>query len=271
MTDSLRQTGSMSLTIARGPLASQGPESVNYQIDGPKHRLFFEPFPRRVRALLGGTLVLDTRRGMLLHESNLLPQLYVPRDDVMASLSPTAHSTHCPFKGDASYWSVGDGDRVAENAVWGYLEPMPAASWLRGYVACYWEAMNAWYDEDDEVFGHLRDPYHRVDVRPSSRHVQVRVRGELVAESRRPMLLSETGLPNRYYLPPADVHTELLALSSTHTICPYKGTASYRSLGDAVDVAWFYSEPLEGVRRVTGHLCFAGTGVETYIDGERVD
>ncbi len=245
---------------------------MNYRIDAPGHRLLLDPFPRRVRAVFAGKPVLDTTRAMLLHESNLLPQLYVPHEDVDEDLlQPSDRTTYCPFKGDASYWSVIAGDRAAPDALWAYPEPLPAAEWLCGYLAPYWDPMDAWFDEDEEVFGHLRDPYHRVDARSSSRCVKVLAGGEVVAETPRPVLLSETGLPNRFYVPPADVRTELLELSGTHTVCPYKGTASYRSLrtpsGLIEDAAWFYPEPMDGVRRVAGLLCFVADGVETWVDG----
>ena len=123
-----------------------------------------------LHARFGGEVVLDTERGRLLHETGLLPALYVPEDDVRTDLlERTDHSTHCPFKGDAAYWTIRVGDRVAENAVWGYPEPLPESSWLRGYMAFYWAPMDAWYDEDERVHGHLRDPFHRVDARASSR------------------------------------------------------------------------------------------------------
>ncbi|MPZ67483.1 MAG: DUF427 domain-containing protein [Pseudonocardiaceae bacterium] len=263
----------MSLTISGRPLSSAPPETVNYSLDAPGHRLLFDPFPRRVRAMFAGEAVLDTTRGMLLHESNLLPQLYVPRDDVNRDLlEPTDHRTHCPFKGDAAYWSLVVGDRSAENAVWAYPEPFEAAAWLRGYVAPYWASMDAWFDEDEEVHGHLRDPYHRVDARPSSRHVEVLAGDEVVAQTRRPVVLSETGLPNRFYLPVEDVRSEVLELSATHTVCPYKGTASYRSLrtpaGLIPDAAFYYPEPNDGVRGIAGLLCFLADGVETRVDGQ---
>jgi uncharacterized protein (DUF427 family) len=264
----------MTLTLSSGPLAAKPPGMTNYRIDGPKHRLLFEPFPRRVRAVFAGEVVLDTRRGMLLHESAHLAQLYVPEGDVRAELlEPTDHTTHCPFKGDASYWSVRVGDRVAENAVWGYPTPLEEADWLKGYQAFYAKRMDAWFDEDEEVLG-LRDPYHRVDVRASSRHVRVAVAGEVVAESSRPLVLSETGLPNRYYLPPEDVRRDVLQPSATHTVCPYKGVASYHTVQVGgtrlTDAAWFYPEPLGDVVKARGHLCFAGEGVQLEVDGERV-
>src|SRR3954447_1166430 len=211
----------MSLTFASAPLSAR-PSSTNYAIDGPKHRLFFEPHPRRIRAVFAGRTVLDTVRGALLHESNLLPVVYVPIEDLDQSLlEPTDHHTHCPFKGDASYWSLRVGDRVSENAVWTYREPLEAANWLEGYVALYWDCVDAWFEEDVEVHAHLRDPYHRVDARPSSRPVQVVSGDAVLAESQRAVLLFETSLPTRVYVPREDVRAEMLP-SDTRTVCPYK-------------------------------------------------
>jgi uncharacterized protein (DUF427 family) len=264
----------MTLTLSHGPLSGT-PADSNYRIEGPAHRMFFHDFSRRVRAAFGGRIVLDTRGGKLLHETGLLPQLYVPRGDVRFDLlESTAHATRCPFKGDASYWSVRVGDRVAENAIWAYPEPRENARWLRDYVACYWNSMDAWFDEDEEIHGHLRDPYHRVDVRQTTCHVRVLAGLEIVAETKRAKVLSETGLPNRFYLPPQDVRHELLEPSGTHTICPYKGTASYRTIriGDRriEDAAWFYPEPLAEASRVRDHLCFLREGIAIEVDGERL-
>ncbi len=260
----------MTLTMATGPLAAHGPQDVNYRVEGPAHRLLLEPFPRRVRAVLAGEVVLDTVRGALLHESQLLPQLYVPREDVSARLTPSGTSTHCPFKGDASYWSLSVGDRTVEDAVWAYEQPLDGehgSPWLQGLVALPWGAADAWFDEDEEVRGHLRDPYHRVDARASTRPVTVRLHGEVVAETRRAVVCSETGLPNRWYVPADDVRPGVLGLSAHHTDCPYKGTASYRSVsaGDTVlaDGAWGYLEPLDGVSALAGHWCFDGDGITT--------
>jgi uncharacterized protein (DUF427 family) len=251
----------MSLTIKSGPLGGQPPETVNYRIDGPAHRLLMQEFPRRVRAVFGGETVFDTYHAMLLHETGLLPQLYVPETDIRPDLlTPTDHHTYCPFKGTASYRSVRAGGQVAENAIWAYPEPNPESAWLRGYAGFYWNAMDEWYDEDELVEGHIRDPYHRVDVRQSSRHARVLVGDQVIAETTRPLLLSETGLPNRFYFPADDVRQDLLQATDTHTVCPYKGTASYwtvqagdRKLADAV---WSYPQAEGDAAKVSGYLSF---------------
>ncbi|WP_028935226.1 DUF427 domain-containing protein [Pseudonocardia spinosispora] len=251
----------MTLTRLPGPLAGTDDLLTNYRIDGPKHRLLMQPFPRRVRAEFAGETVLDTRDGVLVHETGLLPQLYVPEADLRTDLlEATDLHTHCPFKGDASYRSIRVGDRVAENAVWHYPEPISSASWLSGYAALYWSAPDRWLDEDDEAVGHLPDPFHRVDIRATSSRVRVLAGDVVVADSTRALLLSETGLPNRYYLPAEDVREELLVPTETRTVCPYKGWASYWSLrtGDTeiADVAWGYQEPLDESARLRGYRSF---------------
>src|SRR3954468_5972680 len=221
----------MSLTLGSGPFGHHPAGVFNGKFEGPKHLLYFDDFPRRIRAVLGGETVIDTTRGKMLYESSLPPVLYVPIEDVRQDLiEPTDLTTHCPFKGDASYWSVKAGGTVKENVIWGYPEPIESASWLRGYVAAYWREMDAWYQESERVFGRLRAPYHRVDVFGSDARVTVRANGEIVAESARPKLLFETGLPARAYVPLEDVRGEALIPSDTTTICPYKGTATYWSV-----------------------------------------
>jgi len=256
----------MSLTRGGGPLAAKDPPASNYEIEGPKHRILWSAFPRAVRAELAGETVLDTRAGVLLHESQMLPVLYVPEADVSSELlEPTDHATTCPFKGEATYWSVRVGDRVAENAVWAYPEPNAETPWLFGHQAFYWDKLDAWYDEDERVRGHLRDPFHRVDVRPGRARVRVSAGDETLAESERPMILSETGLPNRLYLPREDVRESALVASSKAAHCPYKGDASYWSVsvnGETFeDAAFTYPEPFEDATRVAGMACFLHDGL----------
>jgi uncharacterized protein (DUF427 family) len=256
----------MSLTQPPGPLAGH-PGNTNFAIDGPKHRLLATPVPRRVRGELGGEVVVDTERAFLLHETGLKPQLYVPLEDVRGeALTRTELSTHCPFKGDASYRTVTAGDRVAENALWVYDEPLEPAAWLDGYAGVYLDRLDRWGDEDDVVTA-FPDPYHRVDVRSTSRRVEVRAAGTPIAASTRAKVLSETALANRLYLPREDVTAELRGPTATTTFCPYKGTATYWDvvLADGTvlsDGAWSYEEPFPESLPVAGLVSFWGDEVE---------
>ena len=251
----------MSLTLGGGPLVAKDPPASNYEIEGPAHRILWGTFPRRVRGMLGEATVFDTSDGRLLHESQILPVLYVPEADVATELLiPTETSTFCPFKGDASYWSVVVGDRTSVDAAWGYLNPNSESDWLSGHYAFYWDRLDAWFDEDEEVFKHLRDPFHRVDVRRSSRPVTVSVGGETIAESSSAMVLSETGLPNRIYIPMDDVHRDALEPTDETTHCPYKGDARYWSVnvGDKTfeNAVFAYTDPFDDARRVAGYVSF---------------
>jgi uncharacterized protein (DUF427 family) len=256
----------MSLSTGTGPLAGAPGGDFNFELDAPAHRIFFADYPRRLRALVGDRVLLDTERAKLLYETGIRPVPYVPLEDLDAELlARTDHTTHCPFKGDASYWSVGD----RENLVWAYEEPLPEAAWLRGYAAVYWDRVDAWLVEDEPVFSHLRDPFHRVDVHESTRPVVVRAHGREIARTERPKLLFETGLPRRIYVSRADVAPGVLAASDKRTRCPYKGEATYWSLeadGRRIgDAAWSYETPLPEAIAVTAHVSFDAEGVEVEV------
>jgi uncharacterized protein (DUF427 family) len=261
----------MSLTLGTGPLAGQPGGAFNFDLSAaPAHRIFFSDYPRRLRALVGDRVVLDSTRAKLLHETGILPVPYVPLDDFDPDvLERSDHTTHCPFKGDASYWSVRvDGERV-ENAIWGYEDPLPEASWLKGYGALYWHKASAWFVEEDAVFAHLRDPFHRVDVHDSSRPVTVSARGRVIARSERPKLLFETGVPARVYVLRADVAPGVLEESDKRSVCPYKGISRYWSVAGIEDAAWSYDAPLPDAVRVQGHICFDDERVEVELGEPR--
>ena len=231
-----------------------------------------EPCPRRLRVVFAGEVVADSEAAFYLFEQGHLPVYYFPRQDVRFDLlEPTDHHTTCPRKGVASYWSIVAGDRRAENAVWAYPEVIEGCPDITDLVAFYWKAVDAWFEEDDEVFVHARDPYKRIDALRSSRHVEVRVHGVTVADTRRPVLLFETGLPTRYYLPAFDVRRDVLVPSATTTQCPYKGTASYWSVRTAggvhEDVVWFYPAPIPEIPKIEQHLCFFNERVDLVVDG----
>ncbi|MBV8721889.1 MAG: DUF427 domain-containing protein, partial [Candidatus Eremiobacteraeota bacterium] len=159
-----------------------------------EHWVETEPSPRHVRAVFAGATIADSKRVLLLRERGHVAVYYFPMDDVrMDLLVPTDKRTHCPYKGDASYRSIDVNGRRAENAVWAYEEPLPERVDIKGHVAFYWDKLDQWFEEDEEVFVHPRDPHHRVDACRSSRHVRVVIGGETVAESDRPVLVFETG------------------------------------------------------------------------------
>ncbi|MGZ4201880.1 MAG: DUF427 domain-containing protein [Thermoleophilaceae bacterium] len=263
----------MALTKGSGPFGTQPAGVFNRPMPEYRGLIYFEDSPRRMRAVLGGETVVDSSRAKLLHEHGHLPVYYFPEEDVrMDLLEPSDHSTTCPWKGEASYWSVRVGDRVAENAVWSYLDPLEDAPPLEGYYAFYWNEMDEWYEEDEPAIVHARDPYHRVDILESSRHVKVSLGGETLAETTRALALFETGLPTRWYFPAEDVRSDLLEPSDRRTGCAYKGYASYWSVrvGDELeeDVVWTYRDPTRDAARIKDRLAFFNERVELEVDGE---
>jgi uncharacterized protein (DUF427 family) len=232
-----------------------------------------------MRALLAGETVLDSQRGILLWETGEFPVHYYPLDDVRQDLLEQA--TVGQDEDSRGQWSVKVGDRVAEDCMIASPRDANGDELLPGYVTFHQShgpqasdprAMDEWFEEDDPIHGHPRDPYHRVDIRSSSRHVVVRHNGAIVAESSRPKLLFETGNPIRYYLPPADVRIELLRKSDFVSACPYKddGQHWHITIGDKVaeNAAWSLPHPLLEGLAAAGHICFYPDKVEVEVDGQ---
>jgi uncharacterized protein (DUF427 family) len=231
--------------------------------------LYLEPCSKRVRVVVGGETIADSRRVMMLQESGHQPIYYFPPEDVRSDvLSPSDRHTRCPRKGQASYWDIHVGDRVVEAGGWYYptvIDGAPPA--LAGMIAFYWNRMDQWIEEDEEVFAHPRDPYHRVDIVQSNRHVKVSLDGIVLADSVRPVALFETGLPARWYLPREDVLVDLED-SDTTSRCPYKGIASYHSVPGGKDIVWCYRDPIPEASRIRGLVCFFNERVDLELDGE---
>ncbi|MGH9150588.1 MAG: DUF427 domain-containing protein [Acidimicrobiales bacterium] len=233
-----------------------------------------EQAAKRVRTYLGGELVADTVRPRLVWEVPSYPAYYLPAGDVRPGLLvPTGTTHHSPSRGDAHYFTVAAAARQAVDGAWHYpASPLEA---LRGLIRFDWGAMDAWFEEDEEVIVHPRDPYTRVDILASSRHVEVVVEGVVVADSRQPRLLFETGLPTRYYLPLVDVRMDRLRPSPTVTRCPYKGTATYWSVeggdGWVDDLAWCYRAPLLESVKIAGLACFFNERADLIVDGALQD
>ncbi len=233
-------------------------------------RVRVEPGAKRVRAYLGGELVADTMRPTLVWEGTHYPVYYFPVDDVRSELlNEDGGVAHSPSRGDGRTFTVQVGGKEAAGAALRYDDsPIPE---LRDKIRLDWDAMDAWFEEDEEVFTHVRDPYTRIDVLPSSRHVRIEVDGVTVAESTSARLLFETGLRTRYYLPKTHVRMDLLVPTETATHCPYKGEAEWWSVrvGDELhaDLAWSYPTPLPESQKVAGLVAFFDEKVDVYVDG----
>ena len=235
-------------------------------------RVRVEAAPKRVRVVLGGMVVADTTDAVYVWENPSYPQYYIPVSDLApGALKETGTTSRSPSRGTARHYSVHGGDRVAKDAAWCYADsPLEA---LRERVRFDWGAMEAWFEEDEEVFVHPRSPYTRVDILRASRSVRIEVEGQVVADTTHPTFLFETGLPRRTYVPKLDVRMDLLDPTDSMTMCPYKGTARYWSIraGGTVhpDLAWSYDAPFRESAPIAGLVAFYDEKVDVFVDGER--
>jgi uncharacterized protein (DUF427 family) len=253
--------------------------------------LRYEPTDKRVRAMLGDRTVIDSRRALLVWEpKRVVPSYAVPVTDVAGDLAPDDAAAGPPGGAAAPHGRqllgrpvydpsvpfgvhTSDGEPVsirvpgADRTVAAFRPADPA---LVGVVVVDFNGFDEWYEEDERNVAHPRDPFHRIDVLHSSRHVTVAIAGETVAESTAPYLLFEPPLPVRYYLAPEDV-TAARRPSATRTSCAYKGRASYFSVGDEDDVAWTYTEPLRDAADVAGRIAFFNERVDLVVDGEPLE
>ena len=236
-----------------------------------REALRHHPLEQRVRARLEGAVAVDSRRAVLLWEPRRVVPIYaVPQDDIHAGLAPGGPVEDpppgvlhpgVPF---AAHTAPGEPVSIGGRAGAGFRLADPD---LPGYVALDFRAFDAWLEEEEPVVGHPRDPFHRVDVRLSSRPVRVEFEGAVLAETTRARMLFETGLPVRYYLPREDVHGELVS-TDAKTYCPYKGEASYWTLGEHEDIAWSYEDPLPDLPMVKGLVSFWNERVDVIVDGQ---
>ena len=233
----------------------------------------FGPSPRWVRVYFNSQLIAASKDMMLLREPNHLPLYYFPKKDVqMDCLQSSDHTTHSDLKGEGVFWQVRVGDKIANNAAFTFRNPPGNGPKLEDYVAFEWNKMDAWFEEDEEIFVYARDPYKRVDVLPSSRHIEVVIDDVEIADTKRPWLLFETGLPTRYYMPKHDARMDLLEPSDTVSRCPYKGEADHYSvkIGEKLnkDVVWTYRYPGPESAKVQGLLGFLNEKLDIYEDGK---
>jgi uncharacterized protein (DUF427 family) len=253
---------------------------------GELGRLRYEPIDKRIRGVAGGETVVDSTRTRLVWEpGRVVPSYAVPVADVAGEVvaAPGAAApmpADLPMLGGRAVLDPRipfavhstDGEpvtiRVGGREAAGFR---PDDADLDGYVLVDFDGLDEWYEEDERNLGHPRDPFHRIDVVHSSRHVTVEAGGDVLAESSRPYVLFETQLPARYYLPPEDVRMDRLRPSDTSSRCAYKGEASYWALDGVGDVAWTYRAPLRDAAEVTDRIAFFNERVDMTVDGERLE
>lgn len=233
-------------------------------------KIQIETGPKRTRTYLGGLAVGDTTSPLLVWEHRYFPQYYIPKSDVsMDNLIVNGKTKTFPNLGTAQYFDVVVGERTAASAAWAF--PDSDIVELREAIRFEWSAMDAWFEEDEEVVVHARDPYTRLDALASSRHIQVAINGFTVADSHNSRMLFETGMPTRYYLPKTDVRMDLIRETDGETHCPYKGTADTLSMevdGKLVEnIAWTYAKPLAESQPIVSLVSFLNEKVDIYVDG----
>ncbi len=233
-----------------------------------------EPVPRRIRGVLNGVTVFDTTGALYVWEWPKYPYYYIPVDDVDPDvLVDEGHPEHLR-RGSATRYGLRVGEGAKEGVA--HLFSGEKVEALAGMMRIDWAAIDAWYEEDEQVFVHPRDPYTRVDAIRSTRPVRVELDGVVIAETSSPVMVFETGLPTRYYLNRTDVRFEHLQPSETVSSCPYKGrTTGYWSFVSdekvAKDVAWSYDFPTAAVLPIAGLIAFYNERVDLFLDGELLD
>jgi uncharacterized protein (DUF427 family) len=242
----------------------------------PEGALTYEPSERWVRGIVGDTTIVDSRHPFLVWEpGHAVPRYAFPLEEVRLDLLEAVPAPRESRHLGATTWYdlVVDGGR-RPYAAWSYR-----GAELGGLLAFDWfgrkePGVDHWFEEEEEIFVHPRDPYKRVDAIRSSRHVQVSLGDKVLADSRNPILLFETRLPVRYYLPPGDVDFSLLEATELHTSCPYKGTARYWSVPNVAsgeNIVWSYPDPLAATAAIADHLAFYNERVDITVDGVRLE
>jgi uncharacterized protein (DUF427 family) len=237
----------------------------------PDRVLYAEPLRRRMRAELGGETVVQSDDAILLFEPGRYPVAYFPIDDFAeGALRPIEHRSTHPELGDTAWYEVVGGTRNAARGAWQHIALPDHAAILEGKAALAWRAIDGFYEEDDRILGHAADPYHRIDIRHTSRHLVVRAGDRVVADSTGPLVLYESGFAPRWYVPRADVFADALAPNEQQTFCPYKGIASYYDIDGLRNAAWSYRAPLDDMAEIGDLVSFEPDRVEVTLDDERL-
>jgi len=258
----------MGLSWQQGPLSPGRVGRFLVPDPVPDRLLYAEPLRRRMRVRFGGAWIADSEQVVLLHEPGRYPVAYFPQDSIAAgALQPGEYTTHHLDLGPTAWYTVRAGEHSRPRAAWQHTKLPAHATELHARVAFAWPAMDAFYEEDERIVGHAADSYHRIDIRQSTRHLQVRCGDRLVADSTRPLVLYESGFAPRWYVPRADIEESALHPVEGQTFCPYKGLASYYDVAEAHRGAWSYQNAWTEVRRISNLVSFEPDRVAVYLDG----
>ena len=261
----------MGLAWQQGPLSERPVGRFLVPQPLPERLLFAERLRRRMRVLFGGDWIADSEDVLLLHEPGRYPVAYFPRASIRAGvLRPAARVTRHRELGPTSWFTVGAGAGHAERAAWQHVDPPEHADEFTGRVAFAWRAMDAFYEEDERIVGHAADPYHRIDIRRTARHLRVLDGDRVIADTGRPLALYESGFAPRWYVPRDDVDLTALTPAGGQTFCPYKGLAGYYDIGAHAGAAWSYPDAWPEVARIAGHISFEPDKVDVFLDGARL-
>ena len=261
----------MGLSWQQGPLSPGAFGRFLVPDPLPKRLVYAERLRRRMRVRFGGAWIADSEDVLLLFEPGHYPMAYFPETDISpGTLERSEHTTQHQDLGPTSWYTVRTGSRSVPRGAWQHIRLPSYASELQGRVAFAWPAMDAFYEEDERIMGHAADSYHRIDIRQSSRNLVVRHLDRVVADTKRPLVLYESGFAPRWYVPRTDINESALTPFEHQTFCPYKGLCSYYDIGDAHLAAWSYPEAYPEVGRISGLVSFEPDIVSVQIDGTRL-
>jgi uncharacterized protein (DUF427 family) len=263
----------MGLSWQQGPLGRDPNGTFLTATPMPERLRYIEPLRRRMSGELGGSTVVQSDGAVLLFEPARYPVAYFPIGDIAdGTLRSAEHESTHPDLGKTKWFDVVGGEgQVARRGAWQHVDPPPQAKAVRDTVAFAWRAMDAFYEEDERILGHAADPYHRIDIRRTSRHLVVRELGEVVADTVAPLVLYESGFAPRWYVPRDDIVGEALHAVEGQTFCPYKGLASYYDVGETRTAAWSYRAPFEEVSRIADLVSFYPEKLAITLDGEKLE
>lgn len=261
----------MGLSYQQGPLSTAPVGRFLTPEPLPKRLLFAEPLRRRLRVKFADKWIADSESVLVLHEPGRFPVAFFPMADVRSEVLIAENAnTRTPVFGDTQWFAVTVGARSAARGAWHYTDPPDYAGEFRGHVAFTWRAMDGFYEEDERIAGHAADPYHRNDIRQSSRHLVVTDGQRRIADTKRPLVLYESGFAPRWYVPREDVDESALIPVEGQTFCPYKGLASYYDIGARKRAAWSYERAWPEVARVSNFVSFEPDKIDVFIDDKKL-